>query len=166
MFLIGKRNLSNYINDIKNLYGSYSEENIKDANNWILELNKLLITSASIIIAFSTIFLKNDLINNNTNFTDKLIFIIALFLMFFSIIFGLIQIFDDYRCFKLTGDDCRKVVATERVFNNKKEFDDFVENIRSKMKAKSKKWPTISQSILLSLGIGLILTFILKLFFF
>jgi len=145
-----------YYKDISEI----AERTRKDLNNVFYELPRNLILVATIIIVFSS-----PLVSNVTNISEmncfSKIFLLAIWiLLFFSILFGLIQYYIDYKYYQSHFKECVYLIGEiqkkdRNIKKFKNEYDDYRKNQRS-----SNLCAFVIQIIFISLGLISFLVFI------
>jgi len=163
-----KNNLFDFLKGEQKRHQETTEKYRRDANNIFFELPKHLILTATVFIALSSpIVALQDVKSVFTNF-EKYILVSSIAFIVLSIFIGLVQYIKDYNFFKkrvlFSIEITRKIKRDE--FKSISDYDKEVDERKKELRLESAKWPLITQSAALFVGVLGFLFFIYVVLFY
>jgi len=147
------------LEEIANIYRGEAEKPLTG-------LSKNLILVATIFIALSSSVIGSTVILN-TNEYIKIIFILSLAILIFSIFFGLVQFIVEVKFYRKWVSAISKIVKEIALgtFKSIEDYKQAVDDKINKLPTRSSTWPLILQGVFLFLGISTFGFFIYKFLF-
>jgi hypothetical protein len=134
----------------------------REANEVFRELSRHLILIATFVIAVSPAIFSIGKTISDASCYEKNILVLSLFLLFLSIVFGIIQFIVDYMFFRKSTKIEEEIM--ECIRNESKNLEDIKSFECSKFKespSESGYWPIIIQGIFLVVGLFLFFVFLI-----
>jgi hypothetical protein len=149
-----KKEEEEYLNREQGKLAKFGENTNKAANEIFRDLNKQLILVATVLLSISFLLIKEtDLVAY-----QKHILFFSWVFSGFSIVFGIIQFFNDYYFFRKICDGIEEVIysLSKKIINTKKELEISLENKNGLFK--NSILFTYLQSVFLFLGLSFLIT--------
>jgi hypothetical protein len=162
-----KNNLFEFLKEEQKRHREDSDKYRRDANNIFFELPKHLVLTATVFIALSSPIIALKDAKNMFNYSEKYVLVSSLTLITISIFIGLVQYIKDYNFFKkrvlFSTDITRKIKKNE--FKSILDYNKGIDIKKKDLGLESAKWPLITQSVILLIGVLGFMVFISMILF-
>lgn len=157
----------NYLQKEQLKFEEIADREKREANTYEREFSRNLILIASIVIAIVSSMIGTLGITETDNILFKIIIYIGLSLLFFSIIFGIIQFYCNYIFCNKWGRAATKVVESlsKQEVKTRNEVIEKIKSVQKNLSMRSPIWPSITQVCLLVVGFILIMLFVARILF-